>query len=485
MTLNHLLNGIKTLQVVGDAHTSVGPLRFDSRKVAAGDVFVALRGTVVDGHDYLDKALEKGARVLVVEAMPAAPTPQAVWVQVKDTALVLGQMAANYYGQPSQAMRVIGVTGTNGKTTVTTLLWQCFTALGYKCGLMGTVENRIGALTETSTHTTPDAVQVHALLQRMQEAGCAYVFMEVSSHATQQKRVAGVAFAGAVFTNLTHDHLDYHGTFAAYRDAKKLLFDGLRKDAFALVNADDKNGAFMLQNTQASPYTYALQRPADFKAKIVESHLTGTHLELDGHEVQVRLIGAFNMSNLTAVYGVARLLGAEPLETLTALSNVQGAEGRFDYVVHPTKTGCIGIVDYAHTPDALEKILETIDQLKKRDAKTITLTGAGGDRDKTKRPEMARIAARYSDLLILTSDNPRTEDPDAILRDMEAGLDAEARKKTIILENRREAIRTAEMLAQAGDVILVAGKGHEKYQEINGVRHFFDDKLTISQMFNV
>lgn len=395
-------------------------------------------------------------------------------------------MASNYFNDPSNDLQLIGVTGTNGKTTTVTLLWQLFTRLGYKCGLIGTVENRVGEEVVPSTHTTPDAVQLHGLLRQMAEAGCSHVFMEVSSHAVHQRRIAGATFAGGVFTNLTHDHLDYHKTFAEYRDAKKKFFDDLPKTAFALTNTDDKNGAVMLQNAKAAKYTYGLRKPADFKAKIIENSLSGLHLELDGAELHARMIGEFNAYNLTAAYAVAMLMAKftkpsrfSKLETLTALSDLRGAEGRFDYINHPSKTGCIGIVDYAHTPDALEKVLETIQKLKKKNSRVITVAGAGGDRDKTKRPLMAQVSARLSDQLILTSDNPRTEDPAAILRDMEAGLDAEGLKKTLVIQDREQAIKTAIRLAGPNDVILIAGKGHEKYQDINGVKHPFDDKQVL------
>ncbi|HRI62268.1 MAG TPA: UDP-N-acetylmuramoyl-L-alanyl-D-glutamate--2,6-diaminopimelate ligase, partial [Saprospiraceae bacterium] len=358
--------------------------------------------------------------------------------------------------------------------------------LGYKCGLIGTVENRVGEEVVPSTHTTPDAVQLHGLLRQMADAGCSYVFMEVSSHAVHQRRIAGATFTGGVFTNLTHDHLDYHKTFAEYRDAKKKFFDDLPKTAFALTNADDKNGAVMLQNTMAAKYTYSLRKPADFKAKIIENSLSGLHLELNGAEFYARMIGEFNAYNLTAAYAVAMIMAKftkpsrfSKLETLTALSDLRGAEGRFDYINHPSKPGCIGIVDYAHTPDALEKVLETIQKLKKKNSRVITVAGAGGDRDKTKRPLMAQVSARLSDQLILTSDNPRTEDPAAILRDMEAGLDAEGLKKTLVIQDREQAIKTAIRLAGPNDVILVAGKGHEKYQDINGVKYPFDDKQVL------
>jgi UDP-N-acetylmuramoyl-L-alanyl-D-glutamate--2,6-diaminopimelate ligase len=487
MQLSELIQGLKGLDIQGETQVDIGQIRFDSRQVTPGDVFVAVRGATSDGHQFIPVALEKGARVIVCEEWSGVSS--ATIIRVKDSAEILGQLASRYYGNPSEAFTLIGVTGTNGKTTTTTLLWQLFTALGYKCGLIGTVENRIGASVVPSTHTTPDAVRLHALFREMADAGCSHVFMEVSSHAVHQRRIAGAVFAGGVFTNLSHDHLDYHKTFAAYRDAKKKFFDDLPKSAFALTNVDDKNGMVMLQNTQARKCSYGLKKPADFKTKIIENSLTGLHLELNGIELFVRLIGEFNAYNLTAAYAVGALLseGAGQVsrdQLLTALSNLESAEGRFEYIVHPTKPGCIGIVDYAHTPDALEKVLETIAKLKKKTSRVITVTGAGGDRDKTKRPEMSGICARLSDQLILTSDNPRTEDPAAILRDMEAGLDAEGMKRTLIIQDREQAIRTAVKLAGPGDVILVAGKGHEKYQEINGVKHPFDDKKVLSKSFD-
>jgi UDP-N-acetylmuramoyl-L-alanyl-D-glutamate--2,6-diaminopimelate ligase len=388
-------------------------------------------------------------------------------------------MADEYFANPSRQLQLIGVTGTNGKTTTVTLLWQLFTRLGFRCGLIGTVENRVGDTVLSSTHTTPDALRLHELLREMADASCSHVFMEISSHAVHQRRIAGATFAGGVFSNLSHDHLDYHHTFAAYRDAKKKFFDDLPETAFALTNIDDRNGAVMLQNTRASKSTYGLKKPADFKAKMIENSLGGLHLELDGVDFHARMIGEFNAYNLTAAYGAALLLGADKMEILTALSDLRGAEGRFDYLNHPSKPGCIGIVDYAHTPDALEKVLETIHKLKKKSSRVITVTGAGGDRDKTKRPVMAQVCARLSDQIILTSDNPRSENPAAILRDMEAGLTAEDLKKTLVIEDREQAIKTAERLAGSNDVILIAGKGHEKYQEIQGTKYPFDDKQTL------
>lgn len=459
------------------AGLSVAAIRFDSRMVGAGDVFIAVKGQQSDGHNYLLAAAEKGAVALVGTRFPENIPHNCAKILVKEPALALGLMASNFYEHPSRALTLVGVTGTNGKTTVSTLLHQIFSESSSLCGLIGTVENRIGDQVLPSTHTTPDAVGLQQILRKMQEAGCRYVFMEVSSHAIHQHRIAGTHFKGAVFTNLTHDHLDYHGSFAAYRDAKKMLFDQLPADAFALVNADDRNGLYMLQNTAAAHFTYGLKHKADFKGKILENSLNGLHLRIDGTDVHMQMIGEFNAANLLAAYAVRRLLlsNEDVTETLTLLSKVRGAEGRFEPVQGPG-AGPSAIVDYAHTPDALEKTLETIQKIKKRQAKIITVVGCGGDRDKTKRPLMAAIAARLSNQLILTSDNPRTENPYEILADMEAGLDAAQKQQTLIIENREQAIKTACKLAGKEDVILVAGKGHEKYQEIHGVKHPFDDK---------
>lgn len=503
MLLTQLLQNLQVLETQGRTDIEIGQLRFDSRAVQPGDVFVAVRGAAVDGHQFIDTAIEKGAVAVVtlsdsdIDSLALSETidiaiakrETITWIRVPDTAEALGQMASSYYGHPSKAFVLVGITGTNGKTTTATLLWQLFTALGYKCGLIGTVENRIGTEVLVSTHTTPDAVRVHELFRKMADASCSHVFMEVSSHAVHQRRIAGAEFAGGVFTNLSHDHLDYHQTFAEYRDAKKKFFDDLPKTAFALTNVDDKNGAVMLQNTRANKQTYGLKKPADFKAKIIENSLEGLHLELGGAELHARMIGEFNSYNLAAAFGVASLLAEKaskpirPEQILVALSNLPGAEGRFDHLAHPGKPGCIGIVDYAHTPDALEKVLETIAKLKKKTSRVITVTGAGGDRDKTKRPVMAQVSARYSDQLILTSDNPRSEDPAAILKDMEAGLDADGLRKTLTIQDREQAIKTAVRLAGPNDVILVAGKGHEKYQEIQGQRYPFDDKQMLSKFF--
>lgn len=487
ITLSDILKGLEIEQYTGPDPLSVqvGAIRFDSRQVQPGDLFVAVRGTHTDGHAYLDKALQAGAAALVTENIPSSiQQGQAAIVRVADSAEALGNLASAFFNHPSDQFQLVGITGTNGKTTVATLLWQCFTQLGFRCGLVGTVENRIGAERLPATHTTPDAVQLQALFRQMADAGCTHVFMETSSHAIHQRRIAGARFAGAVFTNLSHDHLDYHGTFAAYRDAKKRLFDDLPPNAFALVNTDDRNGRFMLQNTRARGYSFGLKSTADFKGRILENGLEGLQLRFENQEFHARMIGAFNASNLLAVYGVARLLDVESTQLLQALSLLRGAEGRFDYTVQP-KTGVIGIVDYAHTPDAVEQVLETIRQLKKHGNQIITVIGCGGDRDKTKRPLMAKTAARLSDQLVLTSDNPRSEDPQAILTEMEAGLDADQLRKTLRVENREQAIKTAVRLANPGDIILVAGKGHEKYQEIQGVKHPFDDKAVLEKLLNV
>ncbi|MEO6040049.1 MAG: UDP-N-acetylmuramoyl-L-alanyl-D-glutamate--2,6-diaminopimelate ligase [Saprospiraceae bacterium] len=485
-TLHQLLQNVQVMDRSGDLTVEVGNIRFDSRQVRPGDVFVAVKGAQADGHEFIDIAIKNGAIAIVANTESknsAFRIPHSVLVH--DSAAALGIMAANFYDRPSEQLQLVGVTGTNGKTTTVTLLHQLFSRLGYRCGLIGTVENRVGDQVVPSTHTTPDAVRLQALLREMADAGCSHVFMEVSSHAVHQRRIAGAVFAGAAFTNLTHDHLDYHSTFADYRDAKKKLFDELPATAFALTNVDDRNGEFLLQNTAAAKYTYGLKKPADFKTKIIENSLNGLYLQLDGEAFHARLIGEFNAYNLTATYAVAMLLGKREhkLEVLTALSDLRGAEGRFEYVAHPTKPECIGIVDYAHTPDALEKVLETIQKLKKKSSKVFTVVGCGGDRDKTKRPIMAHTAARWSDQVVLTSDNPRTEDPAQILRDMEAGLQADDLRKSLTIENREQAIKAAVRLAQASDIVLVAGKGHEKYQDIQGVKHPFDDKATLLKYF--
>lgn len=476
-----LLQHVPAQLVRGDVHTGVSGVGADSRAVRPGEVFVAVKGVHSDGHQYILGAMDRGAKAIIAEMLPADPRigREVVGIQVANSAEALGLMASAWYGHPSAEFALIGITGTNGKTTTATLLHQLFTQLGYTCGLVGTVENRVGERVITSTHTTPDAVSLQHLFRQMADAGCSHVFIESSSHAIHQRRIAGAQLRGAVFTNLTHDHLDYHHTFAAYRDVKKQLFDSLTPDAFALVNADDKNGAFMLQNTRAAKHRYGLATSANFKGKILENSLLGLHILIDDQPVHARLVGTFNAYNLLAVYGVAMLLGQDTQAVLTALSNLQGAEGRFDCMPHPGKSGALGIVDYAHTPDALEKVLETIRQFKRPNGRVITVVGCGGDRDRTKRPLMAQVAARLSDQVIFTSDNPRSEEPEAILREMELGLSAEQLPKAIVIENREQAIRTACRLQQNDDIVLVAGKGHEKYQEIRGVKYPFDDKALL------
>ncbi|MFK7932389.1 MAG: UDP-N-acetylmuramoyl-L-alanyl-D-glutamate--2,6-diaminopimelate ligase [Saprospiraceae bacterium] len=478
--LTDILKNTAIRATTGSIEKQINQITFDSRQVQTDDVFVAIIGTQVDGHQYIDTAITKGARTIVCEVLPADFSDKVTYLQVTNSAETMGQMAANFYGHPSKELQLIGVTGTNGKTTTVTLLHELFTDLGYKVGLLSTIENKIGREVLPSTHTTPDSVAINAALAEMVAAGCSYAFMEVSSHAVHQRRIAGLAFAGGVFTNITHDHLDYHKTFKAYIEAKKQFFDDLPKTAFALSNLDDRRGEVMLQNSRAKRYYYSLRRPATFKVKIIENLLTGLLLEINSNEVFTRLIGEFNAYNLLAIYAVATLLEQDKVEILTAISRLQSAEGRFDYQIHPER-GIVGIVDYAHTPDALEKVLGTIEKLKRGNTKVITVVGCGGDRDKAKRPQMTKVACNYSDQIILTSDNPRTEDPDAIIADMEAGIPVYAQQKTLSITNRRQAIRTACRLAQAEDIILIAGKGHEKYQEIKGVKHDFDDKKVLRE----
>ncbi|MCI4648317.1 UDP-N-acetylmuramoyl-L-alanyl-D-glutamate--2,6-diaminopimelate ligase [Phaeodactylibacter sp.] len=477
-TLETLLEPVKVLAANGPLGQEVESLQFDSRKVKRGDVFIAIRGTQVDGHDYIASAVEKGATAIIAETLPETLPDHLASVQVADSAKALGEMASLFYGEPSKQLKLVGVTGTNGKTTTVTLLHELFLKLGYKAGLLSTVRNKIGETPLPATHTTPDALSVQALLREMVDAGCDYAFMEVSSHAAHQRRIAGLNFDGAVFTNITHDHLDYHKTFKAYIEAKKMFFDMLPDTAFALVNIDDRRGEVMLQNTLAKRYTYSLRSMANFRAKLLDNSVTGLQLLMDEQEVFSRLIGDFNAYNLLAVYSVAVLLGQDRMETLTALSELGAVDGRFETIVTPGKS-YIGIVDYAHTPDALEKVLQTIDQLRQRDSRVITVVGCGGDRDKTKRPVMAKTACALSDQVILTSDNPRSEDPEAILEDMWKGVPKDATRKVLTIVNRREAIRTAAALAQGTDIVLIAGKGHEKYQEINGERLPFDDKAEL------
>jgi len=482
-TLKSLLQAVKPLRVLGSTDTEINEIVFDSRKAGPNKVFVAVKGVQVDGHQFIPQALQAGINALVVETIPENVPDQVTVVQVANSARALGLLASALYEHPSQQLTLVGVTGTNGKTTTVTLLCDLFSGLGYKCGLLSTVENRIAGQVIASTHTTPDAVAINALLAQMVEAECEYAFMEVSSHAVDQGRIAGLDFKGAIFTNITHDHLDYHLTFDNYIRAKKGFFDQLSKQAFALVNIDDKRGMVMTQNTAASINRYSLRQMAEFRARIIENSLTGLHLDIDNQDFYGRLIGEFNAYNLLAVYATAVLLDQDKVEVLTQLSRLKAAEGRFDYVMDQ-KRQITAIVDYAHTPDALEKVLETIQALRKGDSKVLTVVGCGGDRDRTKRPTMAKVACQYSDQVILTSDNPRSEEPEAIIREMETGIPAAARKQVLSITDRKEAIRTACRLAQNGDVVLVAGKGHEKYQEIKGVKHPFDDKEILKEEFS-
>lgn len=475
MTLRELLHGVEVIEIHGIENQSIHDLHFDSRKVKKGDVFVAVKGTQVDGHKFIDIAEQKGVTAIVVENLPTKRSESTTYVKVRDSAKAVSIMAANLFDRPSGKLKLVGITGTNGKTTTTTLLHDLFVKMGFKSGLISTIENRINDEIIPSTHTTPDAIAINELLQKMVDAGCEFAFMEVSSHAIHQQRVAGLQFAGGVFTNISHDHLDYHKTFAEYIDAKKAFFDGLDKSAFALTNIDDKRGEVMVQNCKANKISYGLKRPAELKIRILENSLIGLHVIIDGMEFYSRLIGEFNAYNLLAAYGVATQMGISKMEVLQYLSNILPAEGRFEAIKHPKKE-ITGIVDYAHTPDALQKVLETIQQLKPKHSKVITVVGAGGNRDKEKRPKMAKIGAILSATLILTADNPRNELPDLILEDMEKGLTEEQKSEALIIADRKQAIKTAVRLAQKGDIVLIAGKGHEKYQEIMGEKHPFDDK---------
>ena len=482
MLLKELLHAIPVIDYRGSLETEVSSLCLDSRKAAKGSMFVAVRGHQTDGHLFVGKAIELGASVVLVEELPEDIKEDVVYVLVGDSAYALGVVASTFYGNPSSKIKLVGVTGTNGKTTVATLLFNLFTKLGFHVGLLSTVQNQIGDRVVEATHTTPDPISLNFLLKEMVDDGCDYCFMEVSSHAIVQQRIAGLKFAGGIFTNITHDHLDFHGTFANYIKAKKKFFDDLDRYSFALTNIDDKNGMVMLQNTFAHKKTYGLHQMADFKAKILESHFDGMLLQIDGQEVWVKLVGDFNAYNLLAVYGASILLEQETVKVLMALSEITGAEGRFDTM--KSTTGVVAIVDYAHTPDAVENVLETIGALRRPGQQILTVLGCGGDRDKTKRPEMAEVAARLSDKVVLTSDNPRTEDPGTIIREMEVGVPTDKKKNVFSITDRREAIRAAFHLAQPGDVILVAGKGHEKYQDINGVKNHFDDKEELIKIFN-
>ncbi|SEP38981.1 UDP-N-acetylmuramoyl-L-alanyl-D-glutamate--2,6-diaminopimelate ligase [Mucilaginibacter sp. AW1-7] len=481
--LSDLIDGLAFTELQGSADVEITSVAFDSRQVIPGSMFVAVKGTQVDGHDYIDQAIKQGAIAVICEDLPAHTAAEVDFLMVADSAKALSLVAANFYGNPSAQLKLVGVTGTNGKTTIATLLYQLFRDLGYKAGLLSTVENQINGQVIPSTHTTPDPIELNRLLEEMVTQGCDYCFMEVSSHAVAQHRVANLHFSGGVFTNLTHDHLDYHKTFDSYLKAKKAFFDGLPKSAFALTNSDDKNGNIMLQNSQAHRKTYGLKSMADYKARILENQFGGLLLHIDNEEVWFKMVGTFNAYNLLAVYATAMLLEQDKAKTLTSLSKLTGAEGRFEYIVAPNKV--IGIVDYAHTPDAVQNVLSTIHDIRKGNEKVITVIGCGGDRDKTKRPIMARVASEWSDKVILTSDNPRSEDPAQIIKDMIEGVDPAFKRHTVSIVDRREAIKTACMLANPGDIILVAGKGHEKYQESHGVKNHFDDMEELEEQFKL
>ena len=482
MKLNELLKNVEILNILGDTEVEITGVNIDSRKIREGHLFIAIPGTQTDGHKFIPKAIELGAAAILCENIPDNQEPGVTYIAVKSTEDSVGKVATQFYGDPSSKLKLVGVTGTNGKTTIATLLYNMFRKFGHKCGLLSTVCNYIEGEAIPADHTTPDPIELNHLLAQMVEAGCEYAFMECSSHAIAQKRIGGLRFAGGIFTNLTRDHLDYHGTFENYRDAKKAFFDGLDKDAFAITNADDKNGAVMVQNCKAQIKTYSTRTMADFKAKIIECHFEGMYLDINGKEVGVQFIGKFNVSNLLAVYGAAVMLGKKPEDILIVLSTLKSVNGRLEPIHSPE--GYTAVVDYAHTPDALENVLSAIHEVLDGKGKVITVCGAGGNRDKGKRPLMAQEAVKQSDKVIITSDNPRFEEPQDIINDMLAGLDNKQMKKVISIVDRREAIRTACMMAEKGDVILIAGKGHEDYQEIKGVKHHFDDKEVVREIFN-
>ena len=480
--LKDLLYKVAIELVKGSTETSVNKIEFDSRKIADADVFVAIKGTLSDGHHFIEKAIQRGATAVVCEDFPTEIHSGITYIQVKDTNSALAMMANNFYENPSEKLKLIGITGTNGKTTIASLLYQLYKKAGYKVGLLSTVKILVDEIEYKATHTTPDSLTINYYLNEMVEAGCEFCFMEVSSHGIHQKRTEGLQFVGGVFTNLSHDHLDYHPTFAEYRDVKKSFFDYLPKNAFVLTNVDDKNGAVMLQNTKAKKVTYALKSYADYKATILENQLSGLLLKINGNEVWVKLIGTFNAYNLLAIYGVAIELGMESLEAMRLLSQLESVSGRFQFIVSNEKV--TAIVDYAHTPDALENVLNTINDIRTKNEQLITVVGCGGDRDKTKRPVMAGIASNLSDKIIITSDNPRSENPETIIAEMEAGVEAHNFKKLLSIADRKQAIKTACQFAKSGDIILIAGKGHENYQEILGVRHHFDDMEMVKEFLN-
>lgn len=478
--LKDILYKVAIEVVKGSTDVAVNSIDFDSRKIGLDDVFVAIRGTVSDGHDFIEKAISQGAIAIICEEFPEKIVNGVTYIKVKNTNEALAFLANNFYDNPSSKIKLVGITGTNGKTTVASLLYQLFKKAGYKVGLLSTVKILVDESEFKATHTTPDSLTINRYLDQMVNQGCEFCFMEVSSHGIHQKRTEGLQFEGGVFTNLSHDHLDYHSTFAEYRDVKKSFFDNLSKTAFALTNVDDKNGAVMLQNTKARKLTYALKSYADYKAQILESQLTGLLLKVNENEVWVKLIGNFNAYNMLAIYGVAIELGIDKIEALRLLSELESVAGRFQFII--SKSKITAIVDYAHTPDALENVLQTISEIRTKNEQLITVVGCGGDRDKTKRPIMAEVASRMSDKAILTSDNPRTEIPEAIIEDMEKGVEPQNFKKTVSIVDRKQAIKTACVMANENDIILIAGKGHETYQEINGVKHDFDDLKIVTEL---
>ena len=480
--LKEIIYKVAIEAVKGSTDIPVHKIDFDSRNIGANDVFVAIRGTISDGHDYIGKAISLGAVAIICETFPEVLLNGITYIQVKDSNKALAFMAANYFGNPSQNLKLVGITGTNGKTTIASLLFQLFKKAGFKVGLLSTVKIMVDDVEYKATHTTPDSITINHYLKEMIDTGVEYCFMEVSSHGIHQKRTEALHFAGGVFTNLSHDHLDYHATFAEYRDVKKSFFDNLPKTAFVLSNIDDKNGLVMLQNTAAKKRTYALKSYADYKAQILENQLSGLLLKINGNEVWVKLIGTFNAYNLLAIYGTAIELGLESLEVLRLLSDLESVSGRFQFIV--SNANITAIVDYAHTPDALENVLKTINDIRTKNEQLITVVGCGGNRDKAKRPIMAGIATELSDKVILTSDNPRNEDPEVILFEMEQGVAPQNYKKSLSISDRKQAIKTACQLAQPNDIILIAGKGHETYQEIQGVRHDFDDMKTVIELLN-
>ncbi len=480
--INNILENIDVIEFHKGDSTDFNNIQFDSRKVSNKDIFVAVNGTQVDGHKFISNCIKQGATTIICEELPTGLISEINYIKVKNSAAALGQLSSNFYNNPSSKLKLIGITGTNGKTSTVTMLFNLFKNMGYSVGLLSTVSNRINNTEIKATHTTPDAIQLNKLLDQMVEAGCEYCFMEVSSHAIVQERISGLDFNGAIFSNITHDHLDFHKTFKEYIKAKKMFFDNLSKEAFALINIDDKNGSIMTQNCKAKKLTYAVKSMADYKAKIIENSFDGLHLEINHKEIWIPLVGEFNAYNIMSVYATAIEIGADEMEVLQELSKIDTAEGRFEFI--RGNNDISAIVDYAHTPDALKNVINTINDIRGGAGKLITVVGTGGDRDKSKRPIMAQIAADGSDKLILTSDNPRSEDPEQILNDMEVGVSIDRKRNTLRISNRKEAIRTAFAIAMPGDIVLVAGKGHEKYQEINGVRHHFDDKEIITEIIN-